>query len=329
MPSLLAKELRIYQALQWGGNERPWDDATVIALICVSPIIFLFFLAWERHVGDKAMMPLVLFKRKTQWGASLTAFFTFFNMFLAVYYLPIFFQAVRHHSAARSGIDIIPYMLSMVRCLIISGGFVKKVGHYWSLLFLRPLPTAVGAGLLFTIDEHTSLPKLIGFQILFGVGVGCIMQSYAIALIADVPSRKMIPQAMAVASFFQRVGGTIGLAIAGVFDNELGKKLAKFAPEVDPTPVRQSVAAIYTSVPPQFRAAVIHAYAKALDYVYLIGIATAILASLSAFLIANHNIVKMDKARQERLKAKAEEESSSERKSEGIADRRPTDISLP
>ena len=54
-------------ALQWGGNERPWDDAMVIALICVSPVIFLLFLAWERHVGDKAMMPLVLFKRKTQY----------------------------------------------------------------------------------------------------------------------------------------------------------------------------------------------------------------------------------------------------------------------
>jgi len=54
-------------ALQWGGNERPWDDAMVIALICVSPVIFLLFLAWEHHVSDKAMMPLVLFKRKTQY----------------------------------------------------------------------------------------------------------------------------------------------------------------------------------------------------------------------------------------------------------------------
>jgi hypothetical protein len=71
----------------------------------------------------------------------------------------------------------------------------------------------VGAGLLFTIDEHTSMPKLIGFQILFGLGVGFVMQSYAIALMADVASRKMIPQAMAVAAFFQRVGGTIGLAM--------------------------------------------------------------------------------------------------------------------
>jgi MFS family permease len=53
-------------AIQWGGNERPWNSASVIALVCVSPIIFLFFIAWEHHVGDRAMMPLVLFTRKTQ-----------------------------------------------------------------------------------------------------------------------------------------------------------------------------------------------------------------------------------------------------------------------
>jgi hypothetical protein len=54
-------------------------------------------------------------------------------------YLPIFFQAVRHHTAARSGIDIIPYMLTMVLSLILSAAVVKKSGHYWALLFLGPL----------------------------------------------------------------------------------------------------------------------------------------------------------------------------------------------
>jgi hypothetical protein len=73
--------------------------------------------------------------------------------------------------------------------------------------------SAAGAALLFTIDDHTPLSKLIGYQILFGVGVGPVMQSYGIALMADVPSRKLIPQAMAVSSFFQRVGGTLGVAM--------------------------------------------------------------------------------------------------------------------
>jgi hypothetical protein len=44
--------------------------------------------------------------------------------------------------------------------------------------------------------------------------------------------------------------------------------------------------------------------------------------------IRNHNIIKMDKVRQECLNAKAEEEVSSESKSEAIVEQ-PTDESLP
>lgn len=50
-----------------------------------------------------------------------------------------------------------------------------------------------------------------------------------------------------------------------VFNNELGKKLAEFAPQVDPTPIKLSVQAIYTDVPLMYRPAVIHAYAKAVS----------------------------------------------------------------
>jgi hypothetical protein len=124
-------------------------------------------------------------------------------------------------------------MLSMVLSLVISGVFVKKTGHYWGLILIGPLyvvdkftpfvlpfcdsfltsrASSVAGGLLFTIDENTPLSRLIGYQILFGIGVGIPMQCFTIALMADT-QRKLIPQAIAVAAFFQRVGGSIGLAV--------------------------------------------------------------------------------------------------------------------
>lgn len=53
-------------ALQWGGNEKPWTNGSVIALLVLSPVIFAAFVAWEGYIGPLAMMPLQLFKRKTQ-----------------------------------------------------------------------------------------------------------------------------------------------------------------------------------------------------------------------------------------------------------------------
>jgi hypothetical protein len=44
-------------------------------------------------------------------------------------YIPIFYQAVRHHSATKSGIDLLPFMLGLVVTVIISGQIVGKTGY--------------------------------------------------------------------------------------------------------------------------------------------------------------------------------------------------------
>jgi hypothetical protein len=44
-------------------------------------------------------------------------------------YIPIFYQAVRHHSATKSGIDLLPFMLGLVITIISSGQLVGKTGY--------------------------------------------------------------------------------------------------------------------------------------------------------------------------------------------------------
>ena len=44
-------------ALQWGGQEYPWNSATVIGLLCGSVGLAAVFLVWEWHKGDDAMIP--------------------------------------------------------------------------------------------------------------------------------------------------------------------------------------------------------------------------------------------------------------------------------
>jgi hypothetical protein len=44
-------------------------------------------------------------------------------------YIPIFYQAVRHHSATKSGIDILPFMLAQVLTIVAAGQVVGKTGY--------------------------------------------------------------------------------------------------------------------------------------------------------------------------------------------------------
>jgi hypothetical protein len=49
------------------------------------------------------MMPLTMFKRRTQIGCCLEAFFLMLGLLMATYYLPLWYQATQGDSATKSG----------------------------------------------------------------------------------------------------------------------------------------------------------------------------------------------------------------------------------
>lgn len=93
-----------------------------------------------------------------------------FNM--AIFYLPIYFQAVRGASAISSGIRLIPIILSLSLTQIVIGGLISATGIHNPFLIIGPALGAVGSGLLMLLDEHSGSGYWIGFQILLGIGVG-------------------------------------------------------------------------------------------------------------------------------------------------------------
>ena len=70
---------------------------------------------------------------------------------LGTYYLPLLYQAVKEDTATKSGLDILPFMISIVGAAVISGGIISFTGHYWGWLFGGPFLSAIGAGLLYTV----------------------------------------------------------------------------------------------------------------------------------------------------------------------------------
>jgi len=233
---------------------------------------------------------LNLLKNKTQIGCILEAYMIFMGLLLAIYYLPLWYQA-QGHSAMRSGIDILPFQLSTVLTAMLAGGLINKFGRYWHFLVCSPLLVSVGSGLLYTINAHTPHSRIIGYQIILGVGVGGALQNTIIAIQAEYADREhMVPQTTAIVSWGQLLGGIIGIAIAGtVFANGLSKFLpADLAPDVRHA-VRESVSAIFL-LPVDQRAAVVDSYIKAIDQVFLIGVPAGVLGSLSSLLINNWNL---------------------------------------
>ncbi|KAJ7082363.1 major facilitator superfamily domain-containing protein [Mycena belliarum] len=279
-------------SLQWGGNTKAWNDTAVIVCFVMAGVLGAMFCTWEMRIGDRAMVPTTIFKSISIWAIMAFSFLTRFSLLLFSYYIPIFYQAVRHHSATQSGIDLLPYMLGSVFSVIAAGQVVAKCGYYWPFLVAAPVILAIGSGLLHTLDSTTSAATIIGFQILAGVGTGMGMQNSFLAIqveFKDVP--RLLSQASAMTSFAQFFGGTIGLGIAEpVFASVLGKKLLVYAPDAPAEIVRQSPTAIYTRLPPAMIPGVVRSYTDALRMVFVLGVPAAGLALLSALLIKNIRI---------------------------------------
>jgi MFS family permease len=239
------------------------------------------------------MLPLGFFKNRTQVGGGIAIMLMMIPFLSATYYLPFFYQA-KGRTASQSGIDIIPFMLSAILASFISGGIVNGTGHYLTMLLIGPLVSSVGAGLLFTITEYMSNRQLIGYQILFGVGLGVAFQLPLMAIQAEYADKpELIPQASSLLSFLQLIGGVIGIAISGtIFNNKLNTELAIYVSGLSPEMlvlVKQSVTFIFT-LPKEAQVMVVHAYVKALDYVFILSIPACILASVAGAFVRNWNL---------------------------------------
>lgn len=112
---------------------------------------------------------------------------------VVIYYIPIWFQAIKGVSAVESGIRNIPLILGLVIVSMISGIFITVLGYYTPFMILSSVLMATGAGLISTFKVGTGHAMWIGFQAIYGFGVGAGMQQGIIAAqtvctLDDVPT---------------------------------------------------------------------------------------------------------------------------------------------
>ncbi|KAL1987941.1 hypothetical protein VTN96DRAFT_1925 [Rasamsonia emersonii] len=208
-------------ALQWGGNQYPWNSSRIIGLFIGFGLIAILFIISQVWFGDKATLPPRIMKKRTV--AAICSLVLFFGgaFFLLMYYLPIFFQSVKNSSATESGINLLPILLSSVISSILMGVLVTAFGYYAPFLILSMSLFCIGAGLLTMYTVDISNGKWIGYQILAGAGVGAGFQ-VPMTAIQTVLSQDDIPIGSAAVFFFQNLGGTLFVSVGqSIFQNGL------------------------------------------------------------------------------------------------------------
>jgi MFS family permease len=222
--------------------------------------------------------------QRTIWSSSLFTFCLSSGFFILIYFLPIYFQAVTGRTALDSGIASIPLILSNVVGLILVGGLVSTFGFYMPFVYACVVFICIGAGLTTTLAPDTTTDKWIGYQILYGFGVGCAYQLPQIAAQTVLPLND-VPTGLAITIFFQNFGPAILLS-AG--NNVLNKGVIRYVSKLDLPGVdalaisRAGALAFRKLVPEEYLGATIGAYNEALRDTFRVALIMSCLTVIGA-----------------------------------------------
>jgi hypothetical protein len=274
-------------ALQWGGTTYPWNSGRIIGLFVVFGVLILVFLFIQWRQQDNATVPPRIFRNRTVWSGSFYAFSIGSAFFLFVYYIPIWFQSVQGVSAVNSGIRNLPLLLSVVVSSLLAGGLITAFGYYTPFMIAGTILAAIGGGLLTTWTPTTSTGTWIGYQIIFGFGVGMGLQQPLIA-VQTVLDIKDVPTGTSVIAFMQTIGGALFVSVGNnVFNNKLVEELGQRLPSsVTPQTVLAAGATnLRKTLSPDILPAVILSYNNALTTAFIVATALAALSVFGAALI--------------------------------------------
>ncbi|KAJ5372885.1 Major facilitator superfamily domain general substrate transporter [Penicillium concentricum] len=220
-------------ALQWGGTRYAWGSGRIIGLFVVFGVLGLMFIGVQIWAGDRATVPPRLIKNRNVWGSAWYGLALGAAFFVLTFYLPIWFQSIKGATALKSGIMNLPVIIAVVVVSIVSGGLVTIFGYYTPFMIASSVIMTIGAGLLTTLELDSGHAKWIGYQAIFGIGLGLGMQQPMIVAQTALKPED-IPSGTAIVIFAQTLGGAIFVSVAqNVFQNQLVQNLAHYAPDQD------------------------------------------------------------------------------------------------
>jgi fucose permease len=124
-----------------------------------------------------------------------------------LYYLPLYYEAVKELSPTKAGLALFPQTFSVAITCIIMGSLVTQTGHYRVGIWIGWLFTTVGAGILCLLGVKTSTGEWIFLNLVAGAGIGILYSALSFAVQASAAASGEDPGlAIAILSFFRSLG---------------------------------------------------------------------------------------------------------------------------
>ncbi|KAJ3907430.1 MFS general substrate transporter [Lentinula edodes] len=253
-------------------GETSWSRTT-IALVVVACVLLVAGCINEIYTKRIPIIPPRLFKTRTTAGLLISVFIHGFAYYMAVYFIPVYFQ-VLGSSAIMSGIEMLPYSFGSSMLSIISGRVVTTTGKTRPTIWFGFVVMTLGYGLMIQLSDTSNRAEKELYLLVAAIGVGSLFQPPMIALQAAMPVADMASSTAAF-GLIRTISGSVGLSVGNViFATDLKKRLRPVSGyDVSNKTVSELTNDIRNLVdiqPPSLRQEVIHAYTKSLATLWIV-----------------------------------------------------------
>ncbi|KAJ3905252.1 hypothetical protein F5879DRAFT_800042 [Lentinula edodes] len=177
--------------------------------------------------GRYAKMPIAPGRLFVRWGwrnvpiMMITRTLLFFHNFAMIFYIPIFLQVIGLSTVISSAL-IIPFLAMAAISSSAVNATASKYGYVRTMctcgIAIIPIGMASRSGLMSTLNEKSTIGRIVGYSLISGLGFGSATQITMVIAQVGLPADEL-STVTALVGAAPTLGGTLGVAVVGTVIN--------------------------------------------------------------------------------------------------------------
>ena len=206
----------------FGGSIWLWSDGRTIACIVAFGILLVTFAVTQIYcvwtTPEDQLFPCEMVLNRTLGLLYITMACGGSSLFVAIYYVPLYFQFVNGDTGTESAIRLLPFVCFYLATIYSCGGFMGKTGYYIYWYIASGIFLVIGSALMHTVQLHTPVANIYGYTILLALGTTTSQAGYAVA--PTIVPLNRVHEALQFMNVAQGQSLLLGLTIASaIFQN--------------------------------------------------------------------------------------------------------------
>jgi len=120
-------------ALTFGGTSWSWKDGRTITVFIVLGVLAVLFVIQQKFSSftssENRIFPAHLLRSRSQVLLYIGTSAAVTNLFVPVYYIPLYFQFVNNDTPIKAAVRLLPFIVLLITANMLSGIILPKIGY--------------------------------------------------------------------------------------------------------------------------------------------------------------------------------------------------------